>query len=286
MNAEQFLEWRKAFVKDSLSNTPKQALVMGILNVTPDSFYDCGRYKSTDQALKRALLMIEQGADLIDVGGESTRPYATKVSLDEELDRVIPLIDKLRSESDIAISIDTYKSEVMRLAVAAGANFINDVCALRGEGSLDVALSANVPICLMHMQGDPSTMQKAPHYALGVVNEINQFFTERIRACVEKGIPTSQLILDPGFGFGKSVQDNLLVVNAIQTFKQHNLPILLGASRKSTITAILGQSEEASLIGSITTAIIAVQNGASIIRTHDVLETKQALKMLYFARAQ
>lgn len=249
---------------------------MGILNITPDSFSDGGQYTKPDVALKKALNLIQQGADLIDIGGESSRPGAKKLSVGEELDRVIPIIEKVRAETDVVISIDTCKAAVMKEAVTAGAAMINDIRALQEDGSLQQAARLNVPVCLMHMQGTPDTMQANPHYQRPIIEVINNFFSERIAACHVAGIPQENLILDPGFGFGKSMHHNLLLLKHFHEFQQHQLPLLLGVSRKSTLGALLNKDVHERITGGITMALFAALQGMSIIRTHDVEETKQA----------
>ena len=258
----------------------RQPLIMGVLNVTPDSFSDAGRYLDMGVACQRAQDMIEQGADIIDIGGESSRPGAVAVSCEDELARVIPVIERIRSTSDICISIDTCKAEVMVAAVAAGASLINDINALQSEGALSAAVCMTAPVCLMHMQGSPVTMQNHPHYSQDIVSEINQFFYQRIEACERAGIQRERLILDPGFGFGKSIQHNLLLLKRLDEFQQHSLPVLLGVSRKSTLGAILKKSVANRMPGGLATAVFALLRGVTIIRTHDVDETKQALQMI------
>jgi len=281
VNRDQFTAW--CHEGDSYgpeSFEVKRPLIMGVLNVTPDSFYDGGRYFSPNAAYNHAVTMIESGADIIDIGGESVKPGAQFISLSEELERLIPVIRAIRKAHEITISVDTSKAIVMTEAIAAGASFINDIKALTGEGSVSAMADENVPICLMHMQGQPSTMQHEPYYEGDVVDEINQFFFERIAVCVNAGISRDRLILDPGFGFGKTVQHNLEIVNRLHEFQQHHLPVLLGVSRKSTIGAVLGQLPEARLVGGVAIAVFAMLRGVSIIRTHDVAETKQALDMI------
>lgn len=272
MNRLQFTTW--------CSVPLRKPLIMGVLNITPDSFSDAGHFLDHDVALRRVEAMIEQGADIIDVGGESSRPGATTVSSAEELSRVIPVIERIRSMHDICISIDTCKADVMEAAVTAGASFINDINALRGFGALSVAARMDVPVCLMHMQGAPDDMQNNPHYPVDIIDEINQFFHQRIEACEQAGIARDRLILDPGFGFGKTVQHNLQMLKRIVAFQQHALPVLLGVSRKSTLGAVLKKNVLERLPGALATTVFAALNGVSIIRTHDVAETKQALQML------
>lgn len=258
----------------------QKPLLMGIVNLTADSFYSGGRSLKTEQALEHAETLIKAGADIIDIGGESTRPGAQAVSVDEELMRILPVISELRHRSDIPISIDTYKPAVMSAAVANGASIINDIKALREPNALTVAASLKVPICLMHMQGEPQTMQINPYYESDVLDDINTFFTGRIEACLQAGIARDLLILDPGFGYGKTIQHNLRIVKQLSVFKQHNLPLLLGFSRKSTIGAILKCNVENRLMGGLALSVFTALQGVSILRTHDVAETKAALDML------
>jgi len=255
-------------------------MIMGVLNITPDSFSDGGQHFDMADAITNAKLMIAQGADIIDVGGESTRPGAQAVSTSDEIDRVIPVIEALHHASDIPISIDTSKPEVMKQAVKAGASMINDVCALSADGALEMAATLNVNVCLMHMQGSPRTMQKDPTY-VDVVDDIKDFFSKRIEACVAAGIAEDKVILDPGFGFGKTLNHNLEILKRFREFKSFGLPVLAGLSRKSMIGTLLNDRNiDGRLVGSVTGAIIAVQNGADIVRVHDVLETKDALTIL------
>jgi len=253
---------------------------MGVLNITPNSFSDGGVFLDETHAYQRAQEMIAEGADIIDIGGESSRPGSTGVSVAEELARVIPVIERIRASSDICISIDTCKAEVMDAAVKAGATFINDIRALTAEGALSVASRLNVPVCLMHMQGDPNSMQDNPLYTGDVVDEINHFFHERIDVCIRGGIAREHLLIDPGFGFGKSVLDNLLIIKRLNEFQQHHVPVLLGVSRKSTIGAVLKRDVLERLPGAIALAVYAAMQGVSMIRTHDVDETNQALQMI------
>lgn len=253
---------------------------MGILNVTPDSFSDGGHFLSVENACDQAYKLIAEGADLIDIGGESTKPGAKKVPAEIELTRVIPVIEQIRKYSDVCISIDTYKPEVMEAAVNAGAQVINDIYALRVEGSLICAAKLGVPVCLMHMQGNPQNMQFNPEYPNGVITEIRQFFAERIKACENAGIKKTNLILDPGFGFGKLVENNLQLMNGLENFHDFNAPLLLGVSRKSTIGALLSKDVGERLVGSIALAVYAAIKGVGIIRTHDVDETNQALQLI------
>lgn len=253
--------------------------VMGVLNLTPDSFSDGGRYAAISAAVSAAESMVESGAAIIDVGGESTRPGAAEVPLQEELQRVIPVIEELARRLPVPISVDTKKPEVMRAAVQAGAGMINDVNALRAPGALEVAAKANVPVCLMHMQGQPDTMQTQPDYH-NVVAEVEQFFVARIAACRAAGISLQHLLLDPGFGFGKTLAHNLLLLRELSHFVALGLPILAGLSRKSMLGEILDRPVDQRLYGSIAAAMIAVQHGANIVRVHDVAATVQALQVL------
>jgi dihydropteroate synthase len=256
-----------------------QPLVMGILNVTPDSFSDGGKFLVIDKAVAHALELQQQGADVIDVGGESTRPGAAPVTLEEELARVIPVIQALRKESSIPISIDTYKAEVARQAVAAGADIVNDVSAFRFDPDMSVvAARTGVPVILMHMLGKPRDMQVKPEYS-DCVGEIGEFFEERMGAALEAGIARERIILDPGIGFGKRIQDNLDILRRCGEFARFGRPLLVGASRKSFIAQVPGGAGEPSnrIGGSIAAAIMAVANGASIVRVHDVAATVEAL---------
>jgi len=255
-----------------------RTVIMGVLNITPDSFSDGGFFMSRDTAVAHARKMVEEGADIIDVGGESTRPGAQAVSVQEELDRVIPVIDAMARAIPVPISIDTSKPEVMRAAVAAGAGFINDVRALREEGALHAAAAQQVPVCLMHMQGEPRSMQHHPVYA-DVVVEVRDFLQRRIEACVAAGIPRQRLIVDPGFGFGKTVEHNLELLQRLGELRALGTPILAGLSRKSMIGALLGLPVEQRLQASVALALIAVQNGATMLRVHDVRATREAIRM-------
>ena len=256
-----------------------QTQVMGILNVTPDSFSDGGKFASFDNALKQVEQMISDGADIIDIGGESTRPGAVDVSEKDELSRVIPLLKAIKAKFDIKVSIDTSKAEVMSQAIANGADIINDVRALQNEGCLAVLASSDVPVCLMHMQGLPRTMQDSPQYE-DIIEDIKQFFIERIKVCEQAGIKRERIIIDPGFGFGKTVEQNYQLLARLHQFDDLGLPLLSGTSRKSMIGNLLQRNVDERLAGSLTTAIIAAQNNASIIRVHDVKETVDALKVL------
>ncbi|WP_394139682.1 dihydropteroate synthase [Vibrio chagasii] len=253
--------------------------VMGILNVTPDSFSDGGKFNSLDNALQQAERMIQAGVSIIDIGGESTRPGAPDVSLEEELARVIPAIKAIRAKFDVWISIDTSKAEVMRQAVEAGADLINDVRALQEPGALQVAADANVPICLMHMKGQPRTMQANPSYD-DVLQDVEAFLQERVEACEAVGISKEKLILDPGFGFGKTIEHNYHLLAHLEKFHSLGLPVLAGMSRKSMIFKLLDKVPADCMVASVTCATIAAMKGAQIIRVHDVEETLEAMKII------
>jgi len=253
--------------------------VMGIVNVTPDSFSDGGEHASVDAAVAHALRLAEEGADILDIGGESTRPGADEVSLEEELRRVIPVIERLAKETALPISIDTSKPEVMRAAVAAGAGMINDVCALRREGALDAAAALRVPVVLMHMQGEPRSMQAAPDYD-DVVADVHRFLAERIFSAEMSGIPKKMIVVDPGFGFGKTTAHNLALLARIDRFTDLGVPVLAGLSRKRTIGELTGRSDPHDRIhGSVAAHVIAAQRGAKLLRVHDVAATVDALKV-------
>jgi dihydropteroate synthase len=252
--------------------------VMGVLNVTPDSFSDGGRYSTVDVALRHAQQMAEQGAAIIDVGGESTRPGARAVNEQEELDRVLPVIEALRRIIDLPISIDTSKPGVMRAAVAAGASIINDVYALQADGALQAAVELQQPVCLMHMQGEPRTMQKEPQYD-DVVAEVTQFLRERVAQCVQAGLGEGLIIVDPGFGFGKRRAHNVELLAGLSRVTEIGVPVLVGLSRKSTLGKITGKDVSQLMPASIAAAVLAVQQGAQIVRAHDVAETVDALRV-------
>ena len=253
-------------------------LVMGVLNVTPDSFSDGGRYRDRAAALAHARRMVEEGAAIIDVGGESTRPGSLAASPGEELDRVIPVIEALRRDSGIFISVDTSKPEVMREAVNAGADIINDVRALGEAGALAAAADSGAGICLMHMQGEPRTMQDAPHYE-NVVAEVSEFLAARMRACRDAGIAPARLSIDPGFGFGKRPADNLALLKNLASFEVLGVPIVVGLSRKSMLAKLTGRAVDDRLAGSVALAGIAVLHGARIVRAHDVAATVDAVRV-------
>jgi dihydropteroate synthase len=249
---------------------------MGILNVTPDSFSDGGRYVTLDAALRQAERLLSEGAQMIDVGAESTRPGADPVSVQEELDRMLPVVEAVARELDVVISIDTSTPEVITGAAALGAGFINDVRALQRPGALAAAAATGLPVCLMHMQGEPGTMQQRPHYD-DVLAELDAFFDERIAACAAAGIEASRLVLDPGFGFGKSLAHNVTLLAQLAHFRDR-APLLVGMSRKSMLGLLLGGAPvDQRLHAGLAAAVIAVMNGASIVRVHDVKATADAL---------
>ncbi len=252
--------------------------VMGIVNVTPDSFSDGGQNSTTESAIAHALQLVSDGADVLDIGGESTRPGAQEISEAEELQRVIPVIEALAKQITIPIAIDTSKPGVMRAAVKAGASIINDVFALRRDDALDVAAELKVPVILMHMQGEPGSMQTAPHYD-DAVAEVHSFLTQRIFACEMAGISKKNIVIDPGFGFGKSLEHNLALLAQLQRFVEMGVPVLAGLSRKSMIGNLTGRDVNDRVFGSVAAALIAAQNGAKIIRVHDVAATVDALKV-------
>lgn len=253
---------------------------MGILNVTPDSFSDGGRFHATGAARTRAAEMVGEGAALIDVGGESTRPGAAPVSVDEELERVIPAVEWIVCNLDVAVSVDTGTPAVMRAAAAAGAHLINDVRALRRPGAMAAAAASGLPVCLMHMQGEPATMQQDPRYR-DVVAEVRDFLLERVSACLEAGIPREKLLLDPGFGFGKTLEHNLALLQHLDVLVATGLPVLAGLSRKSMLGAILGgRPLEGRLHASVAASLLAATRGACILRVHDVGPTVDALAVL------
>ncbi|MEY4920709.1 MAG: 7,8-dihydropteroate synthase [Pseudomonadota bacterium] len=262
----------------------KRPLVMGILNITPDSFSDGGMYVDFNKALKRADKMIEEGVDIIDIGGESTRPGSDPVSTDEELKRIVPIIEAIKKISDIAISIDTYKPEVMKEVIDMDVAMINDIYAMQKPHAIDLIKKSNMGICLMHMQGSPKTMQLNPTYK-NVVSEVRSFLEERTNLIANAGIDKSRIIIDPGFGFGKTFEHNIDLLQNIESFKSLNLPILVGLSRKSFIRKILNGDHDDHLSGSISAAILSALKGAKILRVHDVKETQSALKIFQVAQS-
>ncbi|HTW38702.1 MAG TPA: dihydropteroate synthase [Steroidobacteraceae bacterium] len=254
-------------------------IVMGVLNVTPDSFSDGGRFLDPDRALERAQRMQEEGAAIIDVGGESTRPGAAPVSSGEELERVIPLIERLRGRLSAVISVDTSKPEVMRAAAPAGAGLINDVRALRAPGALAAAAASGCAVCLVHMQGEPATMQRDPRYT-DVVSEVGAFLVARAQACEAAGLAADRILIDPGFGFGKTLEHNLELLRRLHELCASGFPVLVGLSRKSTVAALTGRPASERLAGSIALATIAALKGARIVRAHDVAATLDALRVV------
>lgn len=251
---------------------------MGILNVTPDSFSDGGRYAELPAALAQAERMAGEGAAIIDVGGESTRPGAAPVDVDEELRRVIPVVERLAASLAVPVSVDTRKPAVMRAAIAAGASMINDILALGEPGAAAAVADSDVAVCLMHMQGEPRTMQKAPRYG-DVVVEVREFLRDRVARCVEAGIPRSRLVVDPGFGFGKTLEHNLELLRRLGEIAADGVPVLAGLSRKSLISQLISRDNGDRLAGSVALATIAALNGARIVRAHDVGPTVDALRM-------
>lgn len=254
--------------------------VMGIVNVTPDSFSDGGNYTSTEKAIAHALALIADGADVLDIGGESTRPGATPVPLDEELRRVVPVIEQLAKLTKVPLSIDTYKPEVMRAAIAAGVDIVNDVRALQEERALEIVANSNVGVCLMHMQGTPQTMQQNPTY-VDVVTEVMDFLRARQLSANQAGIPNHRILLDPGFGFGKRTVHNIALIQQLEKIESLGQPLLVGLSRKSVLGQIIGADDvNVRLHASLAASVIAAMKGAKIIRVHDVKATADALKVV------
>lgn len=256
----------------------KTAVIMGIVNTTPDSFSDGGQFSHVDSAVQYCLTLVEQGADILDIGGESTRPGAEEVSLQQELDRVIPVIERVRSATDTPISIDTYKPKVMQAAITAGASMVNDINGLREEGAIDVVAKMKVPVCIMHKLGTPKTMQEQPEYD-NVVNEVTAFLSSRVNACQNQGIALEDIVVDPGIGFGKTLQHNLQLLNSIRQMRDVlSCEVLIGVSRKSMIDKMLDRQVDQRLAASIGLAVQSVLNGAKIIRVHDVRESFDAIR--------
>ena len=269
MNISELNNW--------LLSEDKQSLIMGILNVTPDSFSDGGQFLNKNSAIGHALKMIEEGADIIDIGGESTKPFSSPVSLDEELSRVLPVIEDLRKETDVCISIDTTKSEVANQALEMGASIINDVSAMEFDKKMiDIALKFDCPIVLMHMKGIPKNMQENPHYS-SLISEIITYLNAQIDFVLSKGIDRKKIIIDPGIGFGKSVENNFEIINNLNQFVDLGYPVMLGASRKSFIGITLDVPEDKRVEGSLAANIIGFQKGVSVFRVHDVDQTRKAL---------
>tara|TARA_X000000950_G_scaffold121348_1_gene152181 strand:- start:1753 stop:2604 length:852 start_codon:yes stop_codon:yes gene_type:complete len=269
MNIKNFNDW--------LLSKKKQSLIMGILNVTPDSFSDGGKYLEKNTAINHALEMIDEGADIIDIGGESTRPFSDPVSLKEEISRVVPVIEGIRKESDVCISIDTTKSQVATAALNSGASVINDVSAMEVDPLMvDVALKFDCPLIIMHMKGTPKNMQDDPKYE-SLISDIKDYLLDRADFIISKGINPKKIVIDPGIGFGKTVENNFEIIKNLNHFTTMNFPVLLGASRKSFIGISLNLPEKDRLEGSLAANIIGLQNGAKIFRVHDVAETNKAL---------
>ena len=260
-----------------------QPQIMGILNVTPDSFSDGGDFFSIAAALEQARRMVDEGAAIIDVGGESTRPGAQPVTLDEELRRVLPVIEALHDALPVPVSVDTRKPQVMRAAVAAGAGMINDVNALRAEGAVGLAADLGVPVCLMHMQGVPESMQTAPRYT-DVVEEVIGFLLDRASDCLAAGMSRERILLDPGFGFGKTAEHNLRLLCHLDRLTEQGYPVLVGLSRKSLIGQVLGLPVDKRLYPGVALAVLAVWQGVAIVRCHDVMETREAIRMCQAVR--
>ncbi len=253
--------------------------VMGVLNVTPDSFSDGGRHVAFEDAFKRAMQMVDEGAAIIDVGGESTRPGAEPVNEQQELDRVLPVIQRLSEASGVLISIDTMKPGVMREALVAGAHIVNDVNALQADGAEELVAESGAAVCLMHMQGEPRTMQSEPHYT-DVVVEVADFLMQRAQSCIESGIATDHIMIDPGFGFGKTLEHNLQMMAGIEHFCESGWPVLIGVSRKSMLGALLDVPPAERVHGGIAAAVLACGHGARVVRTHDVRATVEALQVV------
>ncbi|MGA7509326.1 MAG: dihydropteroate synthase [Erwinia billingiae] len=253
--------------------------VMGILNVTPDSFSDGGKHNDLVQALTHANEMINAGATIIDIGGESTRPGASEVSVEQELERVIPVVEAISQRFEVWISVDTSKAEVIRESANAGAHIINDIRSLQEPGALEAAAATGLPICLMHMQGDPATMQQSPKYKQ-LLQDVDAFFVQHIARCEAAGIKKEQLILDPGFGFGKNLSHNYQLLAHLADFHRFGLPLLVGMSRKSMIGQLLNVGPSQRLTGSLACAVIAAMQGAHILRVHDVKETVEAMRVV------
>ena len=253
--------------------------VMGILDVTPDSFSDGGTHNSLNDAVDHAAKLIAEGASIIDIGGESTRPGASDVSIDEELQRVVPVVEAIRQRFDIWISVDTSKAQVITESANVGASIINDIRSLQEPGALEAAAKTGLPVCIMHMQGNPKTMQQSPHYE-NVMMDVDRFLQENIQRCVDAGIEKNQIILDPGFGFGKNLAHNYQLLAHLSELHHFGLPILAGMSRKSMVGQLLNVPPQERVAGSVACAVIAAMQGAQIIRVHDVKETVDAMKVV------
>jgi len=271
LTLQQWLKSRSELSKNT------QSLIMGVLNVTPDSFSDGGKFNSLDAAIKQAETMAEEGAGILDVGGESTRPGAVEVSVQEELDRVIPVIEKIKKELDISVSVDTSKHEVMSAAVVAGVDMINDVTALSSPQARQIVADSGLPVCLMHMQGKPGVMQQKPSYE-DVVDDVKDYLRKVASLCEQSNISRENIILDPGIGFGKTLDHNLKLLSALPEIRAFDYPVLIGVSRKSMIDHLLGREVSQRLAASLGLAVQAVLNGADIVRVHDVQETHDAIR--------
>ncbi|CAA6804496.1 MAG: Dihydropteroate synthase (EC [uncultured Thiotrichaceae bacterium] len=273
-------------VMNKLVELRSEINVMGILNVTPDSFSDGGRFAVPDSALKRVESMIEEGAAIIDIGGESTRPGAADVSAEQELERVIPVLEGVKSRFDVLVSVDTSKAVVMSQAISSGVDMINDVRALQEEGALQACAASDVQVCLMHMLGQPRTMQKDPSYN-DVVESVCEFFKQKLSACEGEGISMQRIWLDPGFGFGKALEHNITLLRRLNELNRFQLPLLIGISRKSMIGALLDERPvEGRLQGSVAAAVISAMNGARLLRVHDVKATVDALRIVKAVQEQ
>jgi dihydropteroate synthase len=275
---ERFAGAPRALVCGRYTLPLRRPLIMGIVNVTPDSFSDGGQFIDPARAIEHAARLVEEGADILDIGGESTRPGAQPVPVEEELARVLPVLRAAR-ELAVPVSVDTLKPEVMQAVLAEGASMINDVNALRAPGALDAVRASGCGVCLMHMQGEPRTMQTAPHYD-DVVAEVKAFLAQRIDACAAAGIARERLVIDPGFGFGKSGQHNLALLRGLGALRELGVAVLAGLSRKSTLGTITGRGSEDRLAASLAAALLAVERGAAIVRVHDVAATRDALLVL------
>ena len=258
----------------------EQPRLMAILNLTPDSFSDGGQYCNMDSALYRVQQMIQEGADIIDAGGESTRPGAKPPSTQQEMDRVLPVLEQIKKRFDIALSIDSSNPQLMQAAIDLGVDLINDVRALQGLQNMDFLASASVDICLMHMQGQPDNMQKQANY-VDVLLSLSQFFEQRIAFCVQAGIDKKRLLIDPGFGFGKTLKHNLILLNRLDTFQTFGCPVLVGTSRKSMIGTLLDKPVNERLYGSLSTLVLALSKGARVLRVHDVKESREVMDMAW-----
>ena len=267
---------KKTFLQCGRFSLPlEKPLVMGVVNVTPDSFSDGGRFEDAEAAIAHALSLIEDGADILDVGGESSRPGAAPVSVEEELRRVLPVVRQLR---DVPVSVDTRRPEVMRAALDFGASMINDIEALSAPGALEAVAKSDCAVCLMHKQGEPATMQRDPHYD-DVVGEVKAFLEQRVKAAQGAGIAAGRIVVDPGFGFGKTVAHNLELLRHLEKFSSLKLPVLAGLSRKSSLEKITGRAVGERLAGSLAMALLALQGGARILRVHDVKETRDVISV-------